>query len=66
MDGVFRVKIQKLKQTSGRIALKAKTMHELLGAAKQVATMCDCSTCFTELERLPEKLRAKKLKVVAV
>ncbi len=71
VDGVFRVKIQKLKQTSGRIALKAKTMHELLGAAKQVATICDCSDCFTELERLPEKLRTEKsrmekLKVVAV
>lgn len=63
VDGVFRVKIQKLKQTSGRIALKAKTMQDLLDAAKQVARLCDCSDCFTQLERLPEKLKAEKLRI---
>ncbi|HEY3374996.1 MAG TPA: ATP-grasp domain-containing protein [Candidatus Aquicultor sp.] len=56
IEGVFRVKIQKLKQTSGRIALKAKTREELLDAARQVSAICDCADCYTALESLPEKL----------
>ncbi|MCL6472993.1 MAG: ATP-grasp domain-containing protein [Firmicutes bacterium] len=57
LDGVFRVKIQKLSKTSGRIALKAKTMQELLGTANKVAALCDCKECFMELKELPEKLK---------
>lgn len=61
VDGVFRVKIQKLTKTSGRIALKAKTMPDLLTAAERVSSLCDCDDCYTALRGLPEKL-----KVVAV
>ncbi len=57
LDGVFRVKIQKLTKTSGRIALKAKTMRELLSTAYEVARVCDCADCFTQLKSLPEQLK---------
>lgn len=56
LDGVFRVKIQKLSQTSGRVALKAKTMQQLLDSAQQVSNLCNCENCFTELKSLPRKL----------
>lgn len=57
IDGVFRVKIQKLSRTSGRIALKSKTRQGLIDIAKQIADICDCADCFKELEELPEKLK---------
>ncbi|MEW5705306.1 MAG: ATP-grasp domain-containing protein [Actinomycetota bacterium] len=58
VDGVFRVKLQKLSQTTGRIAIKAKTMNELLDAAKQIADICDCPSCYLELRELaPERLK---------
>ncbi|MBE0447930.1 MAG: ATP-grasp domain-containing protein [Actinobacteria bacterium] len=56
LDGVFRVKIQKLSQTTGRVALKAKTIQELLDTARQVANLCNCADCLAELRSLPRKL----------
>lgn len=52
IEGVFRVKIQKLKQTSGRIALKADTKEGLLEIAKKVALICRSQACFKQLEQL--------------
>jgi len=56
LDGVFRVKIQKLSRTSGRIALKTKTMQQLLNTAEQVSIICNCANCSTELKSLPKRL----------
>lgn len=57
VEGIFRVKIQKLSRTTGRIALKAKTKQDLLASAKHVADICGCPDCYSELSELPERLK---------
>jgi carbamoylphosphate synthase large subunit len=53
IDGIFRVKLQKLKKTAGRVALRAEDPHELLRIARQAAHLCDCgSSAYSELEQL--------------
>lgn len=52
IDGVFRVKIQKLKKTHGRIALKAGDKETLLQIAKKVAFLCRSQVCLNQLEQL--------------
>ncbi|MBI4733906.1 MAG: ATP-grasp domain-containing protein [Rubrobacteridae bacterium] len=57
IDGVFRVKLQKLTKTAGRIALKAHSRTELLEAAKQVSAFCDCTDCYLQLKNIPDRLK---------
>jgi carbamoylphosphate synthase large subunit len=57
IDGVYRVKLQKLTKTAGRIALRANTKTELLETAKYVSDFCDCDGCFLELKSIPDLLK---------
>ena len=49
--GVFRIKKQKLTQTTGRIAVKARSSQEALTIARKVAKNCDLAQDFSEIER---------------
>jgi carbamoylphosphate synthase large subunit len=57
IEGVFRVKLQKLTKTSGRVALRARSRAELLETAKQVSALCDCTGCFLQLRDIPAQLK---------
>jgi carbamoylphosphate synthase large subunit len=59
IDSVFRVKLQKLTKTSGRIALRARSRAELLEAAEQVSALCDCTDCFLQLKEIPDRLEVE-------
>jgi carbamoylphosphate synthase large subunit len=57
INGVFRVKLQKLSKTSGRIALKARSKSKLFDTAKQVSSICNCPDCYIELKNIPGELK---------
>ena len=52
-EGIFRVKLQKLKKTAGRVALRADSPRQLLAAARRAARLCGCNyDCYRELREL--------------
>lgn len=52
-EGIFRVKLQKLKKTAGRVALRADDSRQLLRSARQAASLCGRDyDCYQELKEL--------------
>lgn len=57
-EGVFRRKIQKLKKTTGRIALRATSFAELINIIKKIPVLCSCHDWQKELELLIAETKA--------
>lgn len=53
VEGIFRIKLQRLKKTTARVALRAENPERLLRIARHAAHLCGCNQdCYKELKRL--------------
>lgn len=57
-EGVFRIKIQKLKKTTGRIALRATSFAELINIIKKMPILCSKQNWQKEVELLFAETKA--------
>jgi len=60
-EGVFRIKIQKLKKTTGRIALRANSFAELVKIIKKMPPVCSYQDWQKEIQQLFAETQAAGL-----